>query len=122
MKCHEDLDFADDIVLTTETQEMMQKKTDKIYETGKAIGLKINEKKTNVMVINEDEQNKCNININGNSLENVSNFVYLGSKIANNGDIMIEINNRISKAAGAIHKLNKIWKNTNLSMQTKMKF
>ena len=121
MKWLEDLDFADDIVLTTETAEMMQKKTDKIYEIGKSIGLKINEKKTNVMVINNEDTTHINVKINGNALENVSNFVYLGSKISSTGDIMVEVNNRISKAAGALKKLNSVWKNTNISMQTKMK-
>ncbi|CAF1379332.1 unnamed protein product, partial [Didymodactylos carnosus] len=46
----EDLDFADDIVLIADNTRKMQEKTDRIDTRTKSIGLKINAKKTNIMV------------------------------------------------------------------------
>ena len=118
----EDLDFADDIVLTSDNIDNMQNKTNKIDEISKTIGLKINAKKTNIMVINPDSfTDNVDIKVNNKSLEKVNNFTYLGSKISDINDIMIEINNRISKAACAMKQLNNIWKNKAISLKTKMK-
>ena len=47
----EDLDFADDIALISVSTEDMQLKTDRLYEVGQRIGLKISEKKTQLMVL-----------------------------------------------------------------------
>ena len=59
--------------------------------------------------------------ITDEEIEEVNEFMYLGSKITNDGDVTAELNNRISKAAYAIHRLNKIWKDKNISLKTKMK-
>ena len=81
--------------------EDKQTKTDRINEVPKSIGLRINEKKTNVMIIEKEENENVTVELNGNKLNDVDNFIYLGSKISNDGDIMVEVNNRISKAANS---------------------
>ena len=48
-------------------------------------------------------------------------FVYLGSKVTPDGDCINEINSRISKAGQAFGMLRSIWKNKNLSLNTKVR-
>ena len=45
-----------------------------------------------------------NIKIDGEVLEQVCSFVYLGSMIAGNGSIDPELNRRIGKASGAFNE------------------
>ena len=99
----------------------MQIKTDLINQTSNKIGLKINEKKTKIMIVQRDKFQDMKINVNNNGLENVEDFTYLGSKISNDGNSQREINIRISKAAGAMKQLSNIWKDTNISNKTKLK-
>ena len=47
----EDLDFADDIALISVSTEDMQLKTDRLHELGQGIGLKISDKKTQLMTL-----------------------------------------------------------------------
>ncbi|CAF4543326.1 unnamed protein product, partial [Didymodactylos carnosus] len=117
----EDLDFADDIVLITDNTQKMQEKTDRIDTHSKSIGLKINAKKTNIMVVNENKfEDDVEIMVNNNKLAKAQEFMYLGSKISQSGDIIIEINNRIAKAAYALKALNKVWQNKGIPLKTKM--
>jgi len=84
----EDLDFADDIALLAEILQAMQEKTNRIDGISRSVGLKINEKKTNIMVINEQVYDQpVQITLNGKELEKVDDFTYLGSKIDKNGNI-----------------------------------
>ncbi|CAF0971547.1 unnamed protein product, partial [Brachionus calyciflorus] len=57
------LDFADDIAIFSSKQEHMHEKTNTIYCAGLKIGLKINEKKTVLMKINQDSDVELNENI-----------------------------------------------------------
>ena len=43
--------------------------------------------------------------LDGNKLGVVDNFIYLGSKLSNDGSLNAEINNRIAKASAAFGKL-----------------
>ncbi|CAF1425262.1 unnamed protein product [Didymodactylos carnosus] len=117
----EDLNFADDIVLIADNTQKMQEKTDRIDTHSKSIGLKINAKKTNIMAINENKfGDDVEIMVNNNKLAQAQEFMYLGSKISQSGDIMIEINNRIAKAAYALKALNKVWQNKGIPLKTKI--
>ena len=51
----EDLDFADDIALVSTTAAQMQRKTTKLSETASKMGLKINQKKSEVLRINSKD-------------------------------------------------------------------
>ena len=64
----------------------MQIKTDLINQTSNKIGLKINEKKTKIMIVQRDKFQDMKINVNNNGLENVEDFTYLGSKISSDGN------------------------------------
>ena len=97
----------------------MQDKTHKVAFEASQIGLKINEKKTKLMVINGKSQQT--VKLNERNIDQVDDFCYLGSTLSSDGDIMTEIKIRIGKAASAFNNLNNIWKSRKISRTTKMK-
>jgi hypothetical protein len=52
-------------------------------------------------------------------MRQVAQFNYLGATITSDGKIDKEISVRIGKATGAFNQLNNIWKNKNISINTK---
>ena len=95
----EDLDYADDIGLLSNRHQDIQAKSDSLLTTASSIGLKMNTKKTKLMRKNTFNNNP--IIINGNSIDEVTEFTYLGSKITLDADREKEINTRIIKATQA---------------------
>ena len=83
------------------------------------MGLKINEGKTKAMRIHARNQEK--IIINGQGIEDVNEFVYLGARVCKEGGGVKDLKNRLSKARGAFNKLNKIWISNNILRKTKLR-
>ena len=72
------------------------------------------------MRINERNQEK--IIINGQDIEDVDEFVYLGAKLCKEGGGVTDSKNRLSKARGAFNKvIKKIWISDNISRKTKLR-
>ena len=61
------------------------------------------------------------VEIYGTPLKSVKNFTYLGSTVASENTIDVEINNRIQAASGAFGKLWKLWSPYGISVSTKCK-
>lgn len=75
--------------------------------------------KTKVMAQEKDSPQI--ISIDGDNLKVVENFTYLRSTISSSLSIDVEINIRITKAAGVMARLNqRVWNNTNLTVKTKL--
>ncbi len=92
---------------------------DNLSEIAPSIMLKVNSKKTKVMKKNATVNTP--VNIDGAPLEDVQEFVYLGSKMTADGDCDVEVNVRISKANQAFAMLKSVWRSTNLSLHTKIR-
>ena len=56
---------------------------------------------------------------NQNSLENVDEFVYLGSTISHNGNFTSEPDNHIGRAANAFNRLQPVMRHKSIKMPTK---
>ena len=115
----EDLDYADDISLLSGRYQDIQDKTETLSVTSRSVGLKISERKT--QVLRKNTRIKDAVTVNNTPLGEVAEFVYLGSKVTAAGDCTTEINARISKAGQAFGMLRNIWKSTNLSIGTKIR-
>jgi len=115
----EDLDFADDIALLSHRHQDMQAKTNDMASTGKQLGLNINVSKTKIMKINALSEEP--ITINSEIIEEVQEFVYLGSKLSTEGNSEVDVRARISKARGVFAALRNIWKSTKISTNTKLR-
>ena len=100
------MDFAGDVVLLSSTKQQIQDKTTRLDAEVRPVGLQINKEKTKAMRINARIQEK--IIINGQDIEDVHEFVYLGAKVCKKGGGMKDLKNRLSKARGAFNKLKKI--------------
>ena len=109
----EDSDFADDLALLAHTHSDIQEKTDRVASTAKNVGLKIHTAKTKVM--KAKNKFRVSVTVEGEPLEEVKDFKYLGSYISSDSNIDKEVSTTIGLAAQAFKKLNNIWKSTTLS-------
>ena len=80
--------FADDSALVAHSTEEMQKIVDAFSDASKKFGLKINIKKTEVLYQpNSTRTREEDIMVDGNKLNHVLEFTYLGSTISSDGCI-----------------------------------
>ena len=114
----EDLDFADDLALVSESHRHMQQKTERLQVNSGLLGLRINTGKTKVMKVNP---RSCDpIAVNGEAIEEVQDFTYLGSNISLEGGADRDVELRIGKARHAFRILRPIWLSSQLSSNTKI--
>ncbi|VDP47724.1 unnamed protein product [Schistosoma curassoni] len=79
----DDLDFADDLALLSQTQQQMQGKTNSVAAASAALGLNIHKWKSRILRYNTECTNP--ITIDGEDLEDVKTFTYLNSIIDEQG-------------------------------------
>ena len=115
----EDLDFADDLALISTTYTQIQNKIDHLNRNGKGTVLKISTTKTKLMRINANNNNT--VVVDGQQVEDVDSFDYLGAKITKHGEDEDDIKSRLGKARGAFNKLVKIWRSGQLSKNSKIR-
>ena len=115
----EDLDYADDLALVSHTHQHMQEKTTCLSMFAQQVGLKINQKKTKVMMLNV--RNPLPIKVNGEDLPTTEEFTYLGSTVRHDGGAGSDIRNRLNKARNAFRMLNNVWKSSQYSIKTKLR-
>ena len=100
-KLLKDVRFADDQGMVASTECGLQKLMDGLVETAKRYDMKVNVKKTKVMRISRKGHGTINITIEGQQVEQVSKFKYLGSWITADGYCDTEIRARIGMAKHA---------------------
>ena len=115
----EDLDFADDLALLSHTHQHMQEKTTRLSMFAQQVGLKISQKKTEVMMLNV--ANPTPVKVNGEDLPTTEEFTYLGSTVRHDGGAGSDIRNRLNKARNAFRMLNNVWKSSQYSTETKLR-
>ena len=98
----EDCDFADDIALLAHTQKDIQEKTERVDKVGRTVGLKISLRKTKMMMKNKSN---AKTTVQGEELEEVEHFKYLGSYVWADSNIEKEVSTRIGMAAQAFNRL-----------------
>ena len=81
------LRYADDTALMAESEEELKSLLMKVKEESENVGLKLNIQKTNIMVSGPI----TSWEIDGETVETVSDFIFLGSKITTDGDCSHEI-------------------------------
>ncbi|PVD27886.1 hypothetical protein C0Q70_10461 [Pomacea canaliculata] len=115
----ENLDFAADIALLSHCHQDMQEKTNAFSESAGNLGLKVSAKKMKSMRVNARVQDS--IKLNGEEIEEVDSFTYLGSKVSNTGDAEVEIRARLAKASHSFASLRSTWKAKNISQKIKLR-
>ena len=118
-KVLEDLDFADDVILLASRYLDIQDKTGVMGIKAKSIGLDANIPKTKVMRMNAKVSKP--VQLFGEDIEDVEEFIYLGSTMAADGSSDADVKARLAKARQAFRTLRNFWKNANISQQTKLR-
>ena len=81
------LRYADDTTLMAESEEELKSLLMKVKEKGEKVGLKLNIQKTTIMASSPI----TSWQIDGETMETVRDFIFLGSKITADGDCSHEI-------------------------------
>ncbi|KAI5644408.1 reverse transcriptase (RNA-dependent DNA polymerase) domain-containing protein [Phthorimaea operculella] len=99
--------YADDQVILASSAEELQEMVNIMNEALKKKGMKVNVSKTKAMVLErEDSTTECTIMIEEERVEQVKEFVYLGSKFTSDGKCESDIERRVNAGNmvnGALH-------------------
>ena len=107
------LGFADDTTLMAESEEELKSLLMKVKEESEKGGLKFNIQKTKIMASGPITSRK----IDGETVETVSDFIFLGSKITADGDCSHEIKRRLLLGRKVMTNLDSILKTETLLCQ-----
>ncbi|VDP28338.1 unnamed protein product [Schistosoma margrebowiei] len=110
----DDLDFSDDLAPLSDTQQQIMKTTSVAI-----VGLNIHKRKDKILRYNIECNNR--ITIDGEDLEDVKTFTYLGSIIDEQGGSDTDVKAWIGKARAAYLKLKNIWNSKQLSANIKVR-
>ena len=102
---------ADDTTLTAESKEELKSLLMKVKESKKA-GLKLNIQKTEIMASDPI----TSWQIDGETMETVRNFNFLGSKVTADGDCSHEIKRSLLLGRKVMTKLDSIIKNRDITL------
>ena len=110
------LRYADDTTLMAESEEELKSPLMKVKEESEKVGLKLNIKKTKIMV-------SCPITsweIDGETVETESDFIFLGSKIIADGDCSHEIKRHLLLGRKVMTNLSSMLKSRDITLPTKV--
>ena len=99
-----DVKYADDQGMVANTKAGLQSLMDSLNTTAKHYDKKINIKKTKAMVVSRNGGERVNTTVEGQSVEQVSKFRYLGSLISEDGRCLDDVKTRIGMAKDAFNK------------------
>ena len=108
--------YADDTTLMAESEEELKSLLMKVKEESEKVGLKLNIQKTMIMTSGPI----TSWQINGETVETVSGFIFLGSKITADGDCSHEIKRCLLLGRKAMINLDSILKSKDITLPTKV--
>ena len=110
------LRYADDTTLMAESEEELKRLLMTVKEESEKVGLKLNIQKTKIMAsgpINSWQ-------IDGETVETVADFIFLGSKITADGDCSHEIKRCLLLGRKVMTNLDSILKGRDITLSTKV--
>ena len=110
------LRYADDTTLMAESEEELKSLLMKVKEESEKVGLKLNIQKTNIMASGLI----TSWQIDGETVETVTDFLFLGSKITSDGDCSHEIKIHTFLGRKAMTNLDSILKSRDITLPTKV--
>ena len=110
------LRYADEITLMTESKEELKSLLMKVKEESENIGLKLNIQKTKIIA----SDSITSWQIEGETMETVKDFIFLGSKITADGDCSHEIKRPLLLGRKAMTNLVSTLKSRDITLLTKV--
>ena len=107
--------YADDTTLMAESEEEL-KSLLKVKEDSEKVGLKLNIQKTKIMAFGPI----TSWQIDGETMETVTDFIFLGSKITSDGDCSHEMKRHLFLGRKIMTNLDSILKSRDITLPTKV--
>ena len=104
--------YADDTTLMAESEEELKRLLMKVKEESENIGLKLNIQKTKIMASSPI----TSWQIDGETMETVADFIFLGSKFTADGDCNHEIERHLHLGGKAMTNLDSILKSRDITL------
>ena len=110
------LRYADDTTLMAESEEELKSLSMKVKEESEKVGLKLNIQKTKIMASGPITSGQKD----GETVETVADFTFLGSKITADGDCSHGIKRRLLLGRKVMTNLDSILKSRDITLPTKV--
>ena len=110
------LRYADNTTLMAENEEELKTLLMKVKEESEKVGLKLNIQKTKTMA----SSSIISWEIDGKTVETVSDFIFLGSKITGDGDCSHEIKRHFLLGRKVMTNLDSLLKSRDITLSTKV--
>ena len=110
------LRYADDTTLMAESEDELKSLLMKVKEESEKVGLKLNIQKTKIMASSPISSWQ----IDGETVETVTDFISLGSKITADGDCSHEMKRRLLLGRKVMTNLDSILKSRDIALPTKV--
>ena len=111
------LRYADDTTLMAESEEELKSLLMKVKEESEKVGLKLNIQKMKIMASGPITSRE----IDGETVETVSDFIFGGSKITADGDCSHEIKRHLLLGRKVMTNLDSILKSRDITLPTKVR-
>ena len=111
------LTYADDTTLMAESEEELKSLLVRVKEESEKVGLKLNIQKMKIMASGPI----TSWEIDGEAVETVSDFIFLGSKITADGDCRHEIKRHLLLGRKVMTNLDSIFKSRDITLSTKVR-
>ena len=108
--------YADDTTLMAESEKELKRLLMKVKEESENVGLKLNIQKMKIMASGPI----TSWDIDGETVETVSDFIFLGSKISADGDCSHEIKRCLLLGRKVMTNLDSIFKSRDIILPTKV--
>ena len=110
------LRYADDTTLMAEREEELKSLLMKVKEESEKVGLKLNIQKTNIMASSPITSSQ----IDGETMETVTDLIFWGSKITADGNCSHEIKRRLLLGSKVMIIVDSILKSRDITLPTKV--
>ena len=110
------LRYADDTTLKAEGEEELKSLLIKVKQKSEKVGLKLNIQKTKIMASGPI----TSWQIDGETVDTLADFIFLGSKITADGDCSHEIKKRFLLGGKVMNNLDSIFKSRYITLPTKV--
>ena len=111
--------FADDQVLIAESTECLQNPLNQINNKGEEFNMRINTKKTEIMMIGRQNDN-LEIKLGNNALRQTDEFKYLGAVFTSDGKLDKEISARCTKANQVLWQITPLLTHKQIPLSSKV--
>ena len=110
------LRYADDTTLMAESEEELKGLLMKVKEESEKVGLKLNIQKTKIMA----SSSITSWQIDEETMETVTDIIFLNSKITADGDCSLEIKRHLLRGRKTMTNLDSVLKSRDITLPTKV--